>query len=256
MKQRKKVAMAAAYRVGQYLLRTFRAGSNVCFSEKSPLDLVSEADKVAEKMLIENIQTNFPADGILAEESGFIKSLSGYSWVIDPLDGTHNFLKGFTQFSTAVALQKDGEVILGICYFPVTGEFFLAEKGGGAFLSGFPIHVSPAANFKGEMFYSDSAVRHKPEEILRDIERFCQAGCRLRVCGSSSFAFTRVAMGQASVTTNRSVKPWDVAASALLVEEAGGTVTDDCGNPWRIDSPNLLATNGILHRQALLLFQK
>ena len=105
------------------------------------------------------------------------------------------------------------------------------------------------------MFCSDGILRKKPKEILGDIERFCGAGCRLRVYGSSPYAFTRVALGQALIATNRLGKPWDIAATALLAEEAGGKVTDEKGDPWSIDSENLLATNGLAHNKALALFK-
>ena len=105
------------------------------------------------------------------------------------------------------------------------------------------------------MFCSDGILRKKPKEILKDIERFCGVGCRLRVYGSSPYSFTRVAMGQAVVATNRLGKSWDIAAPTLLVEEAGGKVTDEKGNPWRLDSECLIAANGLLHEKSLALLR-
>lgn len=251
---RKAAAVSAVYNAGWYLLDAF--GTNVQIREKSYMDLVSKADEMAEKMLIENIRFYFPNDGILSEElEGEVGSTTGYHWILDPLDGTHNFLKGFKEFGVLLALERTGEVILGICYFPLLDEFFIAEKGKGAYCNSIKISVSMAVDFRGEMFCSDGIMRRRPKEILRDIERFCGAGCRLRVFGSSSFAFTRVALGQAVVATNRLGKPWDIAASALLIEEAGGKVTDEKGNPWRLDSECLIATNGLLHEKSLILFK-
>lgn len=259
--QRREVAVLAAELASEYLKNRF--GEWVLIEEKAPLDLVSDADKMAEKIIFGIINGFFPEDGVLSEESGMISSnKTGYCWIVDPLNGTHNFLNGFKEWGTLLALTKEGEVVLGVCYFPLLQEFFFAEKGRGAYCNKNKLRVSEARNLRGEFFLSDGILRCKPREILRDIEKFCGAGCRLRVYGSNPFSFLRVAMGQAVVATNRLCKPWDIAAPALFVEEAGGKVTDENGNPWHLDSENLIlnsenliATNGILHEQALLLFK-
>lgn len=257
VEERKAVGIAAVEKAGKYLSETFsKTDKAEAVQEKSKLDLVSQADVGSELILISDIQKYFPNDGILSEElEGEVGSTTGYHWILDPLDGTHNFLKGFKEFGVLLALEKAGEIILGIYYLPLLQELFVAEKRKGTFLNDIKISVSPAKEFSGEMFCSDGIFRHKPKEILRDIERFCGAGCRLRVYGSSPFAFTRVALGQAAVATNRLGKPWDIAAPALIVEEAGGKATDEKGNPWQIDSENLIATNGLLHEKSLVLFE-
>lgn len=251
--QRRKVAVLAVQLAAEYLKNRF--GEKEFVEEKAPLDLVSEADREADSIISGTIKKFFPEDGILSEESGFSGSKTRYRWIIDPLDGTHNFLNGFKEWGMLLAVTRENEVVLGVCSFPLLQEFFFAEKGRGAYCNKNKLRVSEARNLRGEFFLSDGILRKKPKEILGDIEKFCGAGCRLRVYGSSPLSFLRVAMGQAVVATNRLCKPWDIAAPALFIEEAGGRVTDENGNPWHPGSENLLATNGILHEQALLLFK-
>lgn len=253
--ERRRIALEIVFEAGDNLLNHF--GKKISFKEKgSPLNLVSDADISSENILIRAIKKNFPEDGILSEEAGRIDASNGYRWILDPLDGTHSFLAGFPQFGVSIAVEKDGMVIFGVCFFPALREFLIAEKGCGSFLNNKKITVSPAKNLTGGMFLSDSIMRNKPEEIMRDITRFCGAGCRLRVFGSSLFAFTRVAAGQAIAASNRLGHPWDIAAAALMVEEAGGRVTDERGEPWSVDSKNLLSTNGFVHETALTLFAR
>ena len=256
-KTRKSLAYSVVFKAGARLLQIFEEKDKGFFSirEKESLDFVSEFDKQAEKIIISEIHLHFPDDGILSEESPESEGKIKFRWIVDPLDGTHNFLAGFREWGVLLALEKKGEIIYGICYFPALKEIFVAEKGEGAFLNGEKIKVSNANKFKGQMFCSDGILRKKPKEILKDIERFCGVGCRLRVYGSSPYSFTRVAMGQAVVATNRLGKSWDIAAPTLLVEEAGGKVTDEKGNPWRLDSECLIAANGLLHEKSLALLR-
>ncbi|MEK7598957.1 MAG: inositol monophosphatase [Patescibacteria group bacterium] len=246
---RKSIALEAIYKSGQYLLSVF--GSDVSFYEKSAGDMVSEADKTSERILIDCIKSRCPEDGILSEECGKIEGASGYIWILDPLDGTHNFLNKLPHFGVLAALYKEGSAVSGFCYFPALDMYFFTEKNFGSFLNGKRISVCGAKDLKNEMFFSDGVLRKKPKEILGDIENFCSRGCRLRVCGSAPFAFLMVACGNAAVATNRLCKPWDVAAPALIVEEAGGMVSDENGKPWNLEAKNLIATNKILHKQSL-----
>ena len=250
--KREKIACEAALEAGAVLLET--RGKSIVSEEKTFLDFVSEADKAAEKIIVSKIRSLFPEDDILSEESVFGRKEVRHRWIIDPLDGTHNFLNGFKEFGTLIALEDEGQVIFAVCYFPALGEFFTAEKGKGAYCNGKRIKVSGADSLKGQMFCSDGIMRAKPKEILGDIERFCAAGCRLRIYGSSPYAFTLAAAGKALAATNRFGKPWDIAAPALIIEEAGGRLTDAKGNRWRVDSENLIATNSLIHEQALRLF--
>lgn len=259
-RDRESLAYSIVMKAGWKLLQMFeeRDSKPISVQEKSYLDYISDADEKVNEMIVSEINMHFPQDDILSEEliEREIERKTNYSWIIDPLDGTHNYLNGSKEWGVLLAIERKKEVIWGMCYFPVLQEIFVAEKGNGAFCNGEKIKVFDVAELHGQMFYSDGTIRRKPREILRDIERFCRVdiGCRLRVPGSSPYGFTRVALGQAVIATNRLGKPWDIAAPALLVEEAGGKITDEKGNPWQIDSENLLATNGLVHEQALELF--
>lgn len=253
------LALKTVMKAGQYMEKRFKnVDSGVIASHlKGPLDLVSEVDKESERIIVSLIRRHFPYDGILSEESKEEKGESPFRWVIDPLEGTHNFLNGLRDWGCGLALENTERnvIVFGICYFPEWNEVFTAKKGEGAFCNGKKIRVSPAQKLKSQIFYCDSAFRFAPEKILRDIKQFCEAGCRLRSTGSFQFNMTRLAKGQAGAVTNRAVKAWDLAAPALIVEEAGGLVTDEKGNPYHMGSVNVLATNGLAHVEALRSFQ-
>lgn len=251
---RRCLAYSLVVKAGWHLLHMLEKSKPINIQEKGYLDFVSEADKEAERMIVSAIKLHFPGDGVLSEESQETAGKTGYRWIIDPLDGTHNYLAGLKEWGVLLAIEKEGNVIWGMAYFPALKETFIVEKGKGAFFNDKKIKVSDTNDFKGQMFCSDGIMRKKPREILGDIEKFCGIGCRLRVYGSSPYAFTRVAMGQALIATNRLGKPWDIAVPALLVEEAGGKVTDENGKPWSIDSESLIATNGLVHDRACMLF--
>lgn len=250
---REKIAIEAVRLAGKDLRERF--GAELQTETKFGISLVSEADKSAEKIILSLIGQHFPKDGILSEESQERAGESGFRWIIDPLDGTHSFLAGFWEFGCGLAIEKENEVIFGVCYFPMYDELFWAEKNAGAFCNNKRIWVSRVDNLRGQMFFPDSAVRLAPSKTMRDIARFTEAGCRLRVYGSLHFTLTRVARGQGAVVASRVAKPWDIAPAAIIVKEAGGKVTDEKGDPWHLISKNILATNGLVHDVALLLFR-
>lgn len=253
MEERYHLAVKAVWEGAQDVKQMF--GVVVSSQEKNYLDFVSKADKGAESIMVSLIGKHFPGDSILSEESGERKGETGFEWIIDPLDGTHNFLAGLWEWGCSLALTSENKILFGVCYFPMYNELFTAKKGEGAFRNAKSIRVSNKKEFKGQMFFCDSAFRLAPEKILRDIKRFSEAGCRLRSTGSFQFNMTRLALGQGVVVTNRAAKPWDIGAVSLIVEEAGGLVTDEKGNPWQINSNNILATNGSVHSEALRIFQ-
>lgn len=225
-------------------------------TKKKDGSLVSEVDFSSEQIIISAIKNHFPKDGFLSEEAGEIPGGSGWRWIIDPLDGTHNFLAGIPIFGCLIGLEKNEKIILGACSFPALGEFLMAEKGKGAFSDGEKIHVSQQTALMGGIFLSDGKVKQIKNKILADAKNFTTAGCRLRMFGSTPFSFCRIAVGQGLIATNRLGRPWDIAAPALLIEESGGRVTDQYGEPWSIYSNELLATNGLVHAKAFQLFRK
>lgn len=218
---RKTVALNAVGKASEFLRKQF--GVIKVGMKKSDGSLVSSADHKSERIIISAIKKAFPRDGILSEESPERKSKTGYRWIIDPLDGTHNFLNGFPVFGCLLALEYRKEIILGICSFPVLNELFIAEKNKGATLNNKRIYVSKSSVMKGQFFFADGNIRHN-KKIIGDIKKITKAGLRVRIVGSSAFGMTRVAIGQAVVATNRVATLWDIAAPSLLVTEAGGKI--------------------------------
>lgn len=218
---RKTVALNAVKKASEFLKKQFRV-INVGV-KKPDGSLVSAADRESERIIVSIIKKAFPNDGILSEESPERQGETGYRWIIDPLDGTHNFLNGFPVFGCLLALEYKKEIILSICSFPVLNELFVTEKNKGARLNNKRIHVSKSSVIKGQFFFSDGNIRRN-KKIIGDIKKLIKAGLRIRIVGSSAFGMTRVAMGQAAIATNRVATLWDIAAPALLVTEAGGKI--------------------------------
>lgn len=246
------VALNAIASAGAYLADAL--GRVTSGTDKNLWDLVSEADRKSEKIIVSRIANCFPNDGFLTEESDERKG-GNCRWMIDPLDGTHNFLAGLWEFSCGLALEVNGQIVFGVCLFPMRKELFQAERKAGARLNGKRIHVSGAKELKGQMFFPDSALRHAHKKILGDIDCFSKAGCRPRIYGSTHFALTRVACGQGLIATCRVFGPWDIAPASIIVQEAGGKVTDGIGRKWKVSSKTVLATNGLVHAQALRIFK-
>ena len=216
------------------------------FRRKEDGSLVTETDLKSEKFIIERIRKKYPDHGILAEESGNSKSESEYMWIIDPLDGTHNFIYGLPLFGVSIALARKEEVIAGVIYLPVPGELYYAERGKGAFLNGKRIHVS-MRNEKEALVLNDSCFAGKKEKNIASLGKLADIFGHIRMFGSAVINFTPIASGTADVYVERTIKPWDLAAGCLLVEEAGGKVTEISGKPWNIWSKDFIASNGKFH---------
>ena len=247
-KDRKNLARTLVGLASNYLLKNFHKVKTG--SAKSDGTLVSVVDRAVEKLILSRIAAAFPKDGILSEESQPTSGENDYVWIVDPLDGTHNFLAGLPLFGTLLALAKNEDVIFAACAFPLLNEFFIAERGKGAHCNGKRIHVSKSAQLKGDLFLSDGTYNTRAQ-IMRDVDRMTKSRLRLRILGTTPLSMTRVACGAAICATNRAGTPWDIAAPALIVEEAGGRVTEPNGKRWSVHSKELVATNGIVHRQVL-----
>jgi myo-inositol-1(or 4)-monophosphatase len=249
--QRKIVALKALTAASAFLRKKFRTVEHA--EEKADGTLVSEADHGSEKIILRELRKSFPDDAILSEESGETRGSSGYRWILDPLDGTHNFLASIPIFGILLALENRGTIIASFCAFPMFDEVFTAEKGKGAFLNGERIHVSSATELKGSVFLADGNSSQECEETLSDIRSLHARGSRFRMLGEGPFGMTRVALGSALIATMRLGKVWDIAAPALLVEEAGGKVTNLRGERWSLEPQPVLATNGLVHDTILPL---
>ncbi|MBI4994109.1 inositol monophosphatase [Candidatus Peregrinibacteria bacterium] len=249
---RKKVAQIAINEAGDFLINKFSGKKK--WRVKPDNTLVTAIDKQAEKIFLRIIRKHFPSDGILSEEVGEIAGRSEYRWIIDPLDGTHNFIAGLPMYGCLLALEKAGEVIFSLCNFPQLGELFMAEKNKGAFLNNRRLKVSNTKKLEQAILLTGGSINKSRRELISDIGKCARHGLRLRMLGSAPFSFTRVATGDVIIAIIRGGKPWDIAPVVLLVEEAGGTITEMKGRSWRLDTKSLIATNSIIHKEALKIF--
>lgn len=248
----KETLLEATREAGRLMKANF--GGPYKISSKSGInDLVTEIDKLCEEAIFRIIGSRYPDHFILSEEAGELKQDSPYKWIIDPIDGTVNFAHGVPLCCVSVALEKDGAMLMGAVYNPFLEEFFFAEKGKGATLNGQPISVS--ANSQLESAFLVTGFPYQWEEMPNDpmqvFGKFVKAGLPLRRMGSAAIDLCWVACGRFDGFWEHNLNAWDAAAGYLIVEEAGGSVTDLKGNAYSPYQPRLLATNGLIH-EALL----
>lgn len=223
-------------------------------SKSGHFDQVTEADLEAENKIVEIIKVNFPNHNFLGEENKYEKTASEYTWIIDPLDGTNNFAHGIPIFSISIALAWNEEVIVGVVYDPLREEIFYAEKNKGAFLNGISISVSQNKNLKSSIlitgfYYSRDS---KMLQTLEDIKKFFLAGIiGIRRFGSAALDLCYVASGRADGFWEFFLNPWDFAAGKLILEEAGGTVTNKGGLPVKISPSYIISSNTHIHNAML-----
>jgi len=239
-------AILAAQEAGDLLLR--RAGRLGDVRLKSAKDPVTDVDTAAERCIRRLLRRHFPAIGFLGEEGSAWDGPDG-RWIVDPLDGTIAFVTDLPLYSVLIALERDGVLRSSVIYVPRLRELFVAERGRGAWLNGRPIHVSSRRRLVEciiALWHDDSVWGNR---ALR--ERIAALALRVRnvrIFGAG-YALANVAAGRLDAYWEQSAKPWDVAAGALLVEEAGGRVTDERGRPLDLDQPTIVASNGHIHRR-------
>jgi len=222
---------------------------------KGEQDLVTEADRASEQLIIERLRSHFPTHGIVAEESGRHESPSEYRWYVDPLDGTTNFAHSFPAYNVTLGLEKAGEMICGVTFDPTRNELFTAERGSGAYLNNRRIAVSAAPRVEEALMCTGFPSRRRHENI--NVHFFYQLSIMthgIRRTGSAAIDLAYVACGRLDGFWEFGLNPWDMAAGVLLVEEAGGRVSSMKGARARLDGPHLLATNGKIHEPVLGLF--
>lgn len=236
---------------------THFASRGVGFELKGDHDLVTEADRASEQLIVERLRTHFPAHGILAEEGGGHANSSEYQWFVDPLDGTTNFAHSFPVYNVTLALAKGGEVIAGVVYDPVRDEMFAAERGGGAYLNQRKIRVSRVATLENSLV-STGFPSHKRHANL-NIHFYYQLAMithGVRRCGAAAIDLAYVSCGRSDAFWEFNLKPWDMAAGSLLVEEAGGRISDMRGAPWHVHSPEMIADNSLVHDELVAMFDR
>jgi myo-inositol-1(or 4)-monophosphatase len=227
-------------------------------NHKGVANIVTEIDKKCEEAIISRIRKEFPTHAILAEESGRKDSSSEYRWIIDPLDGTVNYAHGYPLFCVSIALEKNGEVVLGVIYEPNRDELFVAEKGGGATCNGKKISVSRTAELKNALLDTGFAYNiheGEREDNLDNFARFIRKTRAIRRDGAAGADLCYVACGRFDGFWELYLAPWDIAAGQLIVTEAGGRVSKFDGSALDIYGPEILATNGRIHEEMVRGFK-
>jgi myo-inositol-1(or 4)-monophosphatase len=248
------VMIAAARKAGRKLARDFGEVSELQVSKKGPADFVSAADTRAEETLIEELSKARPGYGFLAEERGLIEgSDKTHTWIIDPLDGTTNFLHGLPQFAINIALEREGTVVAGVTYNPATNETFWTEKGKGAFLNDKRLRVAARRQLIESVLATGIPFAGRPghAQFLKELHQISQRVAGVRRFGSAALDLAFVAAGRFDGYWERNLKPWDVAAGGLMVLEAGGTISSADGAPFSPSEGSVAAANLELHPQLL-----
>jgi len=245
------VAAETAREAAKVLLENLGKVKEIEFKAKN--SLVTEVDKLSEKIIISNIKKNFPTHDIFAEESGKDLSDSDYLWLIDPIDGTTNYAHAYPFFSISIALEVKSEVIAGLVYDPVKDEMFTAEKGKGAFLNGEPISVSKSDEIKHSHVCTGfmHEVEWMVEANIRHFGNFIRRARAVRRDGSAALDLCYVACGRFDGFWELGLNPWDTAAAVLIVKEAGGHLCKFNGDAYSIYDKEILATNSIIDEQMM-----
>ena len=228
----------------------------VGFELKGDFDLVTEADRASEKLVVERLRSHFPSHSIVAEEGGGHEGPSEYRWYVDPLDGTTNFAHSFPMFNITLGLERAGEMIAGVIYDPLRHELFAAELGAGAYLNQRRIRVSNCRRLEDSLASTGFPSRKRHLNInIHFYHQMAMASHGVRRTGSAALDLAYVACGRLDAFWEFGLKPWDMAAGNLIVREAGGAVSDMRGGAHSVaSSPDLLADNHTIHEQILTLF--
>lgn len=242
----REVAIRAAREAGKLLKRHLGKVRHIQY--KGETHLVTEADILSEKTIVDIIRRHFPDHQVLAEEGSVGGDNPDFRWIVDPLDGTTNYAHGLPIFAVSIGLEAYGQMVLGVVHDPNQGELFVAEKDGGVTLNGRRIRVSTTSRLAPALLATGFPYdRSLLPESVRQFEVLSYRCLAVRRLGSAALALCYVAAGRCDAYWETAVSAWDVAAGWLLVQEAGGTVTDLRGGPFRLDTRPILASNGHLH---------
>lgn len=247
------LAIIAAEAAGEILLDNFSKITSI--TAKGDRDFVTNVDIAVEKEVVRQIKEKYPSDCILSEEGSTGAESSDYRWIIDPLDGTHNYIHNIEIFGTSIAVEYKGEVVIGVIYMPVTKKMYTAQKGKGAFCNGANISVSKR-NLKESTLIYDSSIRCNKKDMLKGLANLVDDVFNVRMFGSSACHLTYVAEGIAEIDLEFNDKVWDYAAGLLIIEEAGGKCTDFKGQKWTTDTKEYIATNGVVHDEVVKRIQE
>ncbi|MCX5496554.1 inositol monophosphatase family protein [Kaistia dalseonensis] len=248
------VMVAAVMKAGRSLSRDFGEVENLQVSIKGPGDFVSAADKKAEKILIEELSKARPGYGFLAEESGISEGTDAtHRWIIDPLDGTTNFLHGIPIFGVSLALEREGQIVAGVIFNPVMNELYVAERGGGAFMNDRRLRVAARNTLADAVIATGIPHLGRPrhDDFTRKLNRVMLEVAGVRRNGAAALDLAWVAAGRFDGYWEDAIHPWDMAAGILLVREAGGFVSDLSGGDKMFETGGICVGNEIIQRRLL-----
>jgi myo-inositol-1(or 4)-monophosphatase len=225
---------------------------------KGEIDIVTEADRMSEAMILSAIHKQYPGHDVLSEESAATRNGSSFRWIIDPLDGTTNYAHGYPVFCVSIALEREGEICLGVVFNPMLDEMFAAEKGEGAFLNDRRLSVSTTTILSHGLLATGFPydIRESKDNNINYFVEMARKARAIRRAGSAALDLAYVAAGRFDGFWELKLSPWDTAAACLLVREAGGLVTDLFGAPFELQSPHVLASNGVLHQDMMAVFRQ
>ena len=248
------VMVKACRKASKVLIRDFGEVEKLQVSIKGPGDFVTASDKKVEKILIEELQKARPNYSILSEEIGQVDNDESFRWIIDPIDGTANFLHGIPHFAISIGLEHDKEIICGIVYDPIKDEMFVAEKGNGAYLNNYRMRVSSRSKLKDCIIFTGGPKREaKNRELaLKEYYNFSsKVMLPIRKLGSAALDMAYVAAGRCDGFWQRNLNYWDIAAGIILVKESGGFVTDFSGKNEYIQNKTILVTNSKVNNEMI-----
>jgi len=224
---------------------------------KGEINIVTEEDRRCEEMIIAEIKRHYPDHDILTEESAGSDRGSEYLWIIDPLDGTTNYAHGYPVFCVSIALEKAGRIVLGVIFNPMLNELFVAEENNGAFLNRKRLSVSGTSTLSQSLLATGFPydIRRNADNNLNYFIGMATQAQAIRRAGSAALDLAYTAAGRFDGFWELKLHPWDTAAGLLMIREAGGTLSDIQGNPYRLSSHSIVASNGVVHADMLRVLQ-
>lgn len=249
----KELIESLARKAGDILMKHFRRDWALLKERSTAKEADTKYDKEVDRLIVEEIKRHYPHHSLLTEESGFLQDDPDWLWIVDSLDGTGDFANFNPFFSVCIALMHQSELLLGAIYAPAIDEFYLAEKGRGAYLNGVKIQVSDVSDLsQSYIFYCEGGERNRIRTI-KLINSVYPLVTDMRKLGSAGLETAWVAAGKGEAYFTTRIEPWDVAPGVLLIQEAGGKVSDFQGNPWKPETGDLLFSNKKLHEKILSL---
>ena len=255
MQKELNAAVKAALSAGNMIKSRVGKAQRIRF--KGKINIVTDTDIKAEKLIVKTLKKAFPQYGFLAEEQ-YAKNKGGDRWIIDPLDGTTNFAHGFPFFAVSIALEKAGQIMAGVVYDPMHEELFTAIKGKGAYLNKKKIKVSKVKNLSRAFLATGFSYnfKGKKDNNIDNFTKFILASMAVRRAGAAALDLCYVACGRFDGFWEMDLQPWDTAAAVLIIEEAGGIITQFDGSSFSNDKKNILASNDLIHKQMLDVLNK